>query len=368
MKKLKIMIIFIIFCFSFFLLSYFKTRNYELKYEKDKYKITEKYIKTDKNYVINISYNKDNYTFIISDKYHRSRKLVNRVRKYENDDEICFKIRFNQKDISPVCKKNGEFVSYHLVSNKMSSKISIKNKNKTKENKSFEYKNIKVDTLNNKKILIWNYHGFYYLDNKNSKIIKISNKDIYNPSLVGQIDKYLIIPDYDQGYEHNNIKVLNVDNLKIENLKLNDSLSDESYVLGINDNSIFIFDKKYEKEFEIVPYKLKYRTINPKIYENGKIVNKTSTSLSNKEETFIYDTTYDYKIINEKLYRINKYTKEKTLLSKNKIKEIVKKDNTEIYYISDDKLYVYSDKYGEKKMLEYFELNFNYKNIIYIFD
>ena len=367
MKKLKIMIIFIILCFSFFLLSYFKARNYELSYEKDNYKITEKYIKKDNKYVIEINYNKDKYVFIISDKYYRSRKLVNNVRKYQNEKETCLKIKFNKKNILPVCKKDENFISYHLASNEIKSKINISYKNGIKKTE-FKYKNINVNTLNSKKILIWNYHGFYYLSGKDNKSIKISKRDIYNPSLVGQIDNYLIIPNYDQGYEYKNLKIFNVNNLKTTNLNLDESLSDESYVLGTNDKSIFIFDKKYEKEFEIVPYKLKYRTVSPRIYENNKLINKTSTSLSNAEVSFKYDNIYNYQIINNHLYKTNKYSRAKELISNKEIKEIVKNNENEVYYISDDKLYVYSDKTDEVLILEYFELNFNYKNIIYIFD
>lgn len=367
MKKLKIMIIFIILCFSFFLMSYFKTRNYELSYKKGNYKVIEKYIKKDNNYVIKINYKKDDYIFIITDKYHRSRKLVNSIRKYQNENETCFKITFNKKDVLPVCKKDDTFISYHLISNKMKSKINNQYKNDIKKDE-FVFKNINVNTLNNKKILIWNYHGFYYLSDKDNKSIKISNKDIYNPSLVGQIDNYLIIPNYDQEYEYTNLKILNINNLKINKLNLDESLSDESYVLGKNDKSIFIFDKKYKKEFEIVPYKLKYRTVSPRIYENNKLISKTSTSLSNTETSFRYNTIYNYEIINNNLYRTNKYGNVKELLSNKKIKEVVKNSEGEVYYISDDKLYVYSDKIGEVLLLEYFELNFNYKNIIYIFD
>ena len=68
------------------------------------------------------------------------------------------------------------------------------------------------------------------------------------------------------------------------------------------------------------------------------------------------------------MYRYNKYNTHKEKISNLSIKEIVKEKSDNVYYISDDKLYVYSDKYGEVKLLEYFELNFNYKNIFYIFD
>ena len=48
MKKLRIMILLIILSFSFFLIVYFKKRNYELSYKVKKYTVTERYIKDTK--------------------------------------------------------------------------------------------------------------------------------------------------------------------------------------------------------------------------------------------------------------------------------------------------------------------------------
>lgn len=367
MKKLTIMILLIIFCFSFFLLSYFKARNYDVTYKKNSYEVNEKYIKKDKNYVITISDKKDKFTFVISEKYNRSRKLVNKIIKYKTTNEECLEIKFNKSEILPVCKNNDGFISYFLTTDEMKEKINNK-KYQMKLNKGVtQYKNIKVNNINNKKILVWNYHGFYYIDKNKKEDIKLSKIDVYNPKLLGQIDNYIVIPDYDQGYEYKNLKILNVNSLKLSNLELDEPISNESYVLGINEKSLFIFDKKYEKEYELVPYKLKYRIVSPRIYNNKKLVTKSIKSLTNNEEQFIYDNIYSYSIKDNKLYRKNKYNINTELISNQAVKEIISQINDEVYYISGDKLYMYSDKYGEIIILEYFELNFNYKNIIYIF-
>lgn len=368
MKKLKIMIIIIILSFSFFLLSYYKRRSYEVSYKKGKYDINEKYLKEDKNYVIKVTDNKDEYLFIITDKYHKSRKLVKNIKKYKIDDETCIEIRFNKNKVIPSCKKNNENISYHLISDKMMKKIGLKKYQNTIKTNKFSYKNIDVNTLNDKKILIWNYHGFYYLDNKKKDDINIIKNDVYKPSFVGQIDNYLVIPNFDQGYEYKELKVLNTKKIDISTLELNENISNDSYVLGTNEDSVFVFDRKYHREVEIVPYKLIYRIVDPFIYVNGDIVPKSDSYLANSNAKFVYNTTYSYKLENDKLYQLNKYNDDKKLITNKSVKEIVKEDNEEIYYISDDKLYVYSDKYGEVLMLEYFELEFNYKNIIYIFN
>ena len=367
MKKLKILIGIIIIFFSFFLITYFKKRNYVVNYKVKKYNITEKYDKNKDTYYVSVKNNKEEYHFIIKDKYTRKRKLVSNIKYIKEENKKCLLINFNNKKVAPSCTKDEEYISYYLLDDNMKNKIGKKYYNEYKISKKTSYKNIDINTLFNKKILVWNYHGFYYLDKNKKKDITLFKNDTYDASLIGTIKNYVVIPNYNQEYEYNKLIVLNVDDLKTRNLKLKDNMSSDSYVLGTNLDSIYIFDKKYEKEFEIVPHKLKYRIVNPLIYNKGKKVEKSALTLKNQNETFVYDYTYDYKIINGKLYRTNIYNNSKELISDYDIKTIVKKNDSEVYYIVDDKLYVNSIKYGEVELLEYFELNFNYENIIYIF-
>lgn len=368
MKKLRIMVISIIVVFSFFLMIYFKERNYTVKYNIKNYKITEKYNKNDKRYYVSIKYKNNEYFYIINNKYTHKRKLVKNIKYYKDDSTTCLTIKFNNKNTNPSCIQDKNYISYNIINDSLKSKIKFKYDKTYNQKNEKDYKNIDIKTLFNKKILIWNYHGFYYLDKDNYRNIKLFKNDIYDAKLIGQINEYLLIPNYDEMYEYSSFKALNVNDLKEKKLTLNDNLSDESYILGINDKSIYYFDTKNKKEYEIVPHKQKYRIVKPKIYNNGKEEAKTELYLSNNKTSFKYDTVYTYKIIDNKLYEYNKYNKHKVLLSNKDVKEIVKESNGDVYYISDDKLYVYSNKYGEVLLLEYFELNFNYKNIIYIFD
>lgn len=368
MKKLRIMILLIILSFSFFLILYLKKRDYKLSYKIKNYSITERYIKNDKKYYVTVKYKNDEYFYIIENNYTSKRKLVSNI-KYISDDEYkCLLISFDGKKQIPSCLDNSGFISYRLISNKLQKKINRNFFKEYKTKKSKDYNNIVINSLYDKKILVWNYHGFYYLNDKKNKEIKIFDDDTYNASLIGQINKYLIFPNYNESYEYKNFKVLNIKDLKIKNLPLNDNMSEDSYVLGINDNSIFYYDTKHHQEYEFVPHKNKYRLVNNYIYENGKRVDKSEIYLSNNEVKFKYDYTYNYKLIDNNLYRYNKYNNYKEKIISIPVKEIVKEDNDNVYFISDDKLYVYSDKYGLLELLEYFELNFNYKNIFYIFD
>lgn len=367
MKKLKTMILLIIISFSFFLLLYHKKMNYSLKYDFKGYKIKEEYNKDDERYIVDVEKGKNHYTFILNEKYTKNRKLVDKIKTYKVDDEECMVISFNKKTELPRCKTNFKNTSYTLMSIRMKDKLpkqffenEYKSLNKT-------YKNIDINFLNDKKIYVWNYHGFYLLSDEKFKEINIFDTDVYNPEHIGYIGKYIVMPNYNNGYEFTSLKVLNTKTLNIDTFKLENNLSRDSYVLGTHEDSIFFYDKKYEKEYEFVPYKLKIREVNPFIYNNGEKESKTNVSLKNGNVKFIYDNVYDYKIVDNNLYRTNKYTKDLELISDLEIKEIVKKTDDEVYFISDDYLYMYSDKYGTIKMFKYFELSFNYKNLIYIF-
>ena len=368
MKKLRIMILLIIVSFSFFLMLYLKKRNYELSYKIGSYSVNERYIKNDKKYYVTIKYKDNEYFYIIDNKYSRKRKLVSNIKYISDDKYSCLLITFDGKKQKPSCLNKDSYVSYHMIDEDLKKEIDKKLYTKYKSYKKKSYKGIDINNLYGKKILVWNYHGFYYLSKNKLKEIKMFNNDTYNASLIGQLDKYLVLPNYNESYEYKNLKVLNIEDFKIDTLKLSDNMSEDSYVLGTNQDSIFYYDKKYHREFEIVPYKLVYRLVNNYIYEKGNKVDKSEIYLSNNEVKFTYNDTYSYRLIDGSLYRYNQYNNYKEKITDLKVKEIVKEDNKEVYFVSDDKLYVYSDKYGLVNLLEYFELNFNYKNIFYIFD
>ena len=354
-----------------FLASHGKSQNllpsvrYNLKL---RFQQKEKYNKDKNIYYINVKDKKNEYFYIINRDYTHKRKLVSDIKLYSVKNEKCLVIKFDKENQTPSCKLNNEYISHNIVSDKMKKKLTKKYFNTYKNMKDKTYKTIEINNYFNKKIYVWNYHGFYSLKNNENKNIKLFNKDTYDVNIIGQINNYLVIANYNSEYEYKSLKILNTDDNEVYNLKLSDSMSDESFVLGTNDKSIYIYDPKYKREFEIVPHKRKYRTIKPTIYNKGKEKETTDIKLANNKSKFVYDTTYSYKLIGNKLYKYNSYNSKKVLISNKDVKEIVKENNNEVYYISEDKLYVYSDKYGEVLILTYFELNFNYKNIFYIFN
>ena len=127
--------------------------------------------------------------------------------------------------------------------------------------------------------------------------IKLFDKDIYDIPLATKINEYILIPDYEQEYSFNRIYIINTENNKVDKWKLKYEISFDSYLLGINDKSVFILDKKNKREYELVPHKKKMRIVATKnrqavMYNNGEIVKESMKSLLNNPHQFTYKNNY----------------------------------------------------------------------------
>ena len=227
MKKLKIMIFIIIITFSFFLLMYNHKRSYNLSYNIGNNEVNEEYNKKDNLYLITITTTNHGYNFILEEEYSKNRKIVSNIKEIKTDNEVCLTFKFRDKNnVYPSCYQDKNLISYDLVSDEMKTKMNKNYKNNFKTEKvNKDYENIEINYLNNKKIFIWNYHGFYYLSNNKQKSINLFKRDIYKPNLIGYVENYMFLPDYDNMYEYSNFKVLNTDNLSMKDLEISESKS-----------------------------------------------------------------------------------------------------------------------------------------------
>ena len=107
--------------------------------------------------------------------------------------------------------------------------------------------------------------------------------------------------------------------------------------------------------------------IDNKVIINGKW-ESISTKELNKGFKFVYDKKYNYKVVKNKLYSYIDRNDYSTLISDLDVSYIVKQDKMDVYFLSKDTLYKYNPYDGLKKLMKYNEWNFNYKNMIYIFD
>ena len=364
-RRGKYTIVFILLLVILILIFRLLPKDYEINYKVNDFTIVEKYLKKDKMYVFNISKNKQKYETISTKKYSTKRKLVNKIKSYDEDNISCVVIDSEKIDNNILCIKDGKNIDYNLT-NILPKKYYKKYKKNEKE-----YENISINFIDDKTYLVWDYTGYYKLNKNKTEKVKLFKSDIYNPQLSTIMDKYIIIADYNQKYNFNKLLKVNIESKKIDIIDLKYDIAFDSNIIGVYKNNIYILDEKNKKEYEINIKREECNRINKdgygKILENGTWkkykINKIIT-----DHIIFKDNKYnDYKIKNN-LYLYQKNIKKPILISDKEIKNIVYKDEQEVYYIVDQKLYKYNFEYGENKVLDYFELNFNYDNMILIYD
>lgn len=363
-----VLFILLIVALILFIISLFKTKSYSLEYNIDKYEINENYDNKDKYYYYEITTDKITYEFIHNSEYHKEKQLIKEVKEYNDGDYTCLKVVSDYISTYPLCSYKNQLIDYHLTSETLQDKLSDYYKTPKVIDKTHDNYTIYNNNLD---LLVWSYKGFNYISEDKIKFIKIFDKDIYEIPLATKINDYILIPDYEQEHNFNKVYILNLETLKVEKWKLKYDISFDSYVLGTNDKSIFLIDKKNQKEYELVPHKQKMRLLassNDKgtVYEEGSINKVSMNKLVSKEQQFTYKQNYKYFLKNKTLYLSYLNSSNKIKVSEKKIDKIVYSNNDEVYYLIDYTLYRYSLKYGEEKLISYSEWEFNSNNLIFI--
>ena len=346
--KLLGLIIILITLFVIFLVFHKNAHSYEMEYNINDIKVLEKYNNDDKYYLFNIKY-KDIDTNIISlEKYTNSRHLIKDITIKEEKDGLCL-LFTSGLDLYPICHNNNGYYSYYV--DKQDDFV-INDK----------YNNINIKDLNNNTYLLWNYNSFIYLNNNTKKTIDLFNKDTYVINLVYQYDNYLVIPDYNKDWISDRIYVINASSGKVFDYLLRFPIYFDSYFLGRDKDSVYIFDKKEEQEYYLdIKNKEIYKTSN-KILVNGKWESVSTQKLKEESARFSNNIIVNYYIDNDYLYMTGNIK-----ISNRIIDTIVKVDNLDVYYLSNGKLYMFNPNYGEKALLEYSEWEFNNKNMVFVF-
>ena len=357
----------ILFLFLILLITILKLlpKNYKLEYKINKYKVVEKYIKKDKMYLFTISNKKKTYEIISTENYSNKRKLITKITDYKDDNTSCIIIKSEKIKNNILCLKDGKKIDYNLTT------LLPKKYYKEYKKNEKEYDNINVNLIDNKTYLVWNYTGYYKLNREKTENIKLFKKDVYNPILSIILDKYIVIADYNQKYNFNKLLKVNIENGKIDFIDLKYDISFDSAILGTYKNNIYILDEKNKKEYEINIKSEECNVINKngygRILKNEKWEKYKLNKIITDHIIFTSDKYNEYRIDKE-LYLYQKNIKKPILLSNKEIKNIVYENEEEVYYIVGENLYKYNFEYGENKVLDYFELNFNYDNMILIYD
>ncbi len=357
------LLLFILTIISLFSYHFFKVKSYVKEYQKDNVSIMESYNKEQKNYLYRFNYSNEDYVIAIPKDYNWKRKLVKNIEVINNDNETCLKIISDDLSFYPLCRKNGEQISYLLTSEEMKKNFNIPIITYDEVTK---YNDITIYNYFYHNFYIWNYRGFDYLSNSNNEKITLFDKDVYDPKLIVKTNDYLFVPDYNSNYYFSKVYLINSLNGKVSTWNLKKNIYFDSNILGVINNEIYLLDKHENIEWKINLTKKSLEKIGTK-NKNGLFYNNEWLKLSLN------------KIIEEQVFKglkaINFYNDnglkanilDNNIKLKNEDVELVGSTNEKVYYLINDVLYEYSLAFGEVKLLSKFEWNFNNQNIIFIF-
>ena len=391
-KKLRFIIIvfLIIFLVIFLMLSRKKTFTYSIKYKNNKFNIIEKHNKN--NYYIEVSIGKKIYPFRIYNQ--KNKKVVKNIYYYKDKEYECvLPIINNNLKIDMMCYKDGIIYNYSYIKGKNShldryvltiKEYNINNftdnisKNKKQDDTIF-YTNNKID----KDIYISSYRGLTTLNQS----IKLFDSDIYESKISAYVNNYYLIADYLDDYEFNKFYIINLDNQKKSILKIKEPISFDSYIQGIINNIVYLYDNDNEKQYSIDISKkiVKEISTSTKIeyYKNGSF-----TYISKPKQELLFDyntldnyfTDYDKFIETDIYYYLFKKKDQRYELyrvDKNNIKVYkylfniptldIKYNEDYLYYYNNGMVYYYSDLTGLRTILYNNELMFNKEIKYYIY-
>ena len=301
-------------------------KSYEYVYNVSGYKISENYNKKNKIYTFII----DDYKFNIKNDYINKRKLVSNIEIKDN----CLYI---EGDLSfyNICKEDNYYTPFSFLDDYKKTKT---------------YKDINIYNLGDNTYFLWNYRGFYIINNEIAEELIFLTKDEYNPSLIKKIDNLYLIPNYDQDYYFNSYYLFNIETHKYKLREMKHDYSYDLVYLDILKKEINIYDVKEEKEYTLE-------------YEKGLSTHNKGIEYTNKELSLYKEKEYFYINDNKLLYKLYDY--ELIILEDIDI-NIVFSNEEEVYFLVADTLYVYNLVEGFNKIMSYSEWKFNYKNLIYI--
>ena len=361
-KRVYILLIIIILALVIFKIPH----NFKISYKVKNLLVKEEYNKKLKIHYLTINKDKKTYEFITDNK---GRKVIKDIDYFEHAKNKCLGVSTKEEKLRPICYNNDTLKDIALLNDKEINKhYKINSKNK---DLNITYNNVTIHNLNNASYLLWNYRGFYYLKNNVTDNIKITDKDVYNLKVITRINNLLLLADYQEEYQFNKFIILNLENGKKVEWEVDYDISMDSYILGSYNKSVYLVDKKSKIEYEIVPSYKKIRIVGTSdkkgIIYNNDFEKIALNKLVKKELSFKKEESYNYKIKNNQLYLSLYNSSHNILITNNKNLKIVDKDKDRIYYLSDNKLFSYSPLEGEKLLLENFEWNFNYENMIFAY-
>lgn len=371
-----------------------KKDNYEFAIQ-ETFKSNQK--KDKDNYFIQIAIEDITFDYQVFDSFEKASKIITDIYYYHNENQACMLPKFKDSQFlfDILCFDGEIFKYYHNIEKPSDSLVSFAkslseygydeekwlNSNKTlsKQDSITVYNNL----LDNYVIGMSNYKGTFKITSAGEiENYSVFSSDVYQRSINHFINNFYITFDSTD----NKFIIVDLADGSSFDIVSEYSYGPTTYVLGSVDNSLYLYDKEQNVEYELNIKKKGISTIANeenflKVYSNQKWSNIEIAKIAeydtfSKIETTSYNKDYDlilkdgyedgylyyFKKDNNKydVYRTNIKDQKKLtyLFSTTDLNRLVLLDNI-IYYLNNNDLYYYSDKTGNKKLLTNSELEFN---------
>ncbi len=329
--KLVVFIIMLLTVFVIFIYFYNKESNYLYNYEVKEYEISEEYDTKTQKYYFLLKNNDIEYHMEVNGEYSNARGLVEDIKEFEDEKNPCITIS-GQLEFYIVCKDVEKQYFFHEL----------------KDDKIIEeYNGIDIYNYPNKNFLIWNYKGFYYINEEKQTEINLLKNDKYLPNLNLIVDGKLFMPNYDDLYYFDKYYLIDFQNGKYSEHELNKEISLDSKYMSYEDNILRLYDDLLGKAYDITVGTEEVKTINGIDYENQA---DSNNKLYYQEDDLIY-----YKYKNKKIY-----------INYNEVTEILYQKEEEVIFLSSGKVFLFNPSTGLKLLFESEQWKFNYNEIFYI--
>lgn len=345
------------------ILKYFIS-DYTIKYKIDSFNIEEIY--NNGKFTINIK--EDNlFQIVLYQKRGIQKKLINKIEEIKSDNVICYNVIIN-KENNVSCFQEKEPIAFYLIEDEnIKSQLQNLDLNfyyEQNEPADFKFYNNLEDNVF---VALWNYKGFYIMNGENITNLDLLQKERYDNSLCILKDEYLIFPNYDKNHEFEKLYKVNLKSEDVSNIET-PKIDYDYYWSGEFKNNLYLYDEKYSLLYEINVKKEKANLIGSENKGYIKIKNnKKVTALKKEYEnkiTYFEKNISNYEV-SDAVYKVYNDDFKVKIFNTADIK-IIKEYKDSLYFLYKDNLYSYNSK-GIKKILHFFELNFNKENMLYVY-
>lgn len=268
----------------------------------------------DENLSSNQKFNDDFYSFTINDKFRfriyqnisKKSGIIKDIYSYKDDQIECIYPVFKDENImmDVLCKKDQQQVFYHNIRGEntgvdqfvfhladYNAQLFEDNMSKSKKvGLATEY----VSNFNeNYYLALSSYKGIYNLRSENSKVLDLFSHDVYDRSIQAIVGNYYLTANYDLQYHFSSFLIVNLIDSSESELNYNGEFSFQSYVQGVIDGNLYLFDPENKKQYKINPKKKSIEIISEMDqiqYFNGKeFVNRHVDDAVNNRLIFSFD-------------------------------------------------------------------------------